>query len=544
MKKTIAILLVAVLAVSSVFAGFSGKATVGLGYNWETKEYGFSNGTGFDVDVDLTTAEADKVAEGDIYAGIKATMGVKVANQAKQDKGLELWNSKDKADKNYGLGLFLKVAEAYVAGENWKVSITGTQGATSYAKSFTTHKEAVEDVFGNKTTDTKDVADDVTGAFAFNKAPGVTVEVAGYKASVGFNGSEDAKREAKIDVLTYTEIKKDGQVIGNVINGTEESAKKELGKFFNYNVLVETPSYDVNGLSLQAAVGASRKVDNYKSDTKEGSVGVKDLLGLKLPVPKFYQFALNTSAKVGYSTDALSVAVAADLDMIQYGEKDTIITYKSPFEANKNLAIIVDDTLYTYFDASAKVAFAPVTVDAYYGLDGYVAKLFKDAPSKQKTVAHTLSAQVTTDLAAFDLPVKVTVWGKDILNTMDYGAKAEVTIDAIKLGVNGGYVIDPELVKKFSDENLGKYYLGADVEYTNDLFTAKAGVGFNSYVAKGLENAAQLTLKASVESEAIIPGATLKLAYGAADGDQNLLKDQKKVAQNLGKVEATCTIKF
>ena len=131
MKKTIAILLVAVLAVSSVFAGFSGKATVGLGYNWETKEYGFSNGTGFDVNVDLATEEADKVAEGDIYAGIKATMGVKVANQA-GTKGSLVWNSKDKAAANYGLGLFLKVAEAYVAGENWKVSITGTQGATSY----------------------------------------------------------------------------------------------------------------------------------------------------------------------------------------------------------------------------------------------------------------------------------------------------------------------------------------------------------------------------------------------------------------------------
>ena len=129
---------------------------------------------------------------------------------------------------------------------------------------------------------------------------------------------------------------------------------------------------------------------------------------------------------------------------------------------------------------------------------------------------------------------------------MDYGAKAEVTIDAIKLGVKGGYVIDPILAKKIADENFGKYYLGADVEYTNDLFTAKAGVGFNSYVAKGLEKAAQLTLSASVESSAIIPGATLKLAYGAAKNDQNLLKDQIALqpAQNLGKVDATCTIKF
>ena len=523
MKKTIAILLVAVLAVSSVFAGFSGKATVDLEYNWETKEYGFSNGTGFDVDVDLATAEADKVAEGDIYAGIKATMGVKVANRAAKDadKGIYIWDS---ADKNtYGVGLFLKVAEAYVAGENWKVAITGTQGATSYAKSFTTHKEAVKDVFGNETTDTKDVADDVTGSlFAFNKAPGVTVEVAGYKASVGFNGSEKETNTVKYKKPV---VDNDGK-----FTGTFTEVEELVGKYFNYNALVETPSYDVNGLTLQAAVGASRKVDNYGAYSVELKKIKFEGREVYIPVsitPKYYDLAINTSAKVGYATDNLSVAVAADYDAVKY---------------NKD-----DNTIISYFDASANVKFAPVTVDAYYGLNGYNAKMLDNAPAKYKTLAHTLSAQVATDLAAFDLPVKVTVWGKDILNTMDYGAKAEVTIDAIKLSVNGGYVIDPLYVKKFLDQNVGKYYLGADVEYTNDLFTAKAGVGFNSYVGKDVKDAAQLILSASVESSAIIPGATLKLAYGAAKDPQNLLKDQITLlqpAQNLGKVEATCTIKF
>ena len=462
MKKTIAILLVAVLAVSSVFAGFSGKATVGLGYNWETKEYGFSNGTGFDVDVDLATAEADKLAEGDIYAGIKATMGVKVANRALNDKGTGLWDS---ADKNtYGVGLFLKVAEAYVAGENWKVSITGTQGATSYAKSFETEKEVVKDVFGNETTDKKDVADDLTGdLFALNKAPGVTAEVAGFKASVGFNGSN-----------------KKGQ------------------EFFNYNAFLETPEFSFDGLTLQAAVGASRNIDP--------SLTADDI------AKKFHDFALNTSAKVGYATDALSVAVAADFDAVK---KD------------KN-----SDTITPYFDASAKVAFNPVTVDAYYGLNGKIAKDTEGLSTKQKLVAHKLSAQVATDLAAFDVPVKLTVYGKDMLNVKDYGAKAEVAIDAIKLGANGGYEFEAK-----------KYYLGASVEYAHDLFTAKAEVGFNNVVDK--KDAAQLTLKASVESDAIIPGATLKLAYGAADDvKQNLLKDQKPVDQSIGKVDATCTIKF
>ena len=514
MKKTIAILLVAVLAASSVFAGFSGKATVGLGVNHETKAYGFTNGTGFDVNVDLTTAESEKVAEGDIYAGIKATMGVKVANKvAGINKGTSLWDSADKG--TYGVGLFLKVAEAYVAGDNWKVSITGTQGATSYAKSFTTHKEAVKDAFGNETSDTKDVADDLTGDYGlFNKAPGVTAEVAGYKVSLGFNGTKDA--------TTTKNFKYSNNPSATAVTKGDYT----VGKYYNYNVLVETPEYDLNGVSLQVAAGASRKLDNYVPADKWGEAAAFN--GVYM-LPKFYQLAVNTSAKVGYSTDKLSVAVAADYDAIKYGEKETQL---------------VSDKLFNYFDSSVKVVYAPVTVDAYYAINGYLADMLKNAPkSNYKLLAHTLSAQVTTDLAAFDLPVKVTVWGKDVLNTKDFGAKAEVTVDAFKVSANGGYVIDATNTK--AAELVGKYYVGADAEYKNDLFTAKAGVGFNSFVGKNVKDAAQLTASASIESDVVVPGATLKLAYSAADKDQNILKGQtNNKAYNLGKLEATCTIKF
>ncbi len=519
MKKTIAILLVAVLAVSSVFAGFSGKATVGLGVNHETKAYGFTNGTGFDVNVDLTTAESEKVAEGDIYAGIKATMGVKVANKVAGDdkKGTSLWDSADKG--TYGVGLFLKVAEAYVAGDNWKVSITGTQGATSYAKSFTTHKEAVKDAFGNTTSDTKDVADDVTGDYGlFNKTPGVTAEVYGYKVSLGFNGNKNpsATNEFKYTSDPFVDPVKTTKVVG---------------KYYNYNVLVETPEYDLNGLSLQVAAGASRKLDNYVPAEKWGEAAKVTFNGTSAYVlPKFYQLAVNTSAKVGYSTDKLSVAVAADYDAIKYGEKNT----------NG-----VSDKLFNYFDSSVKVVYAPVTVDVYYAYNGFMAE-FVNAyrlDSKYNLWANTLHAQVTTDLAAFDLPVKVTVWGKDVLNTKDFGAKAEVTVDAFKVSANGGYLIDAKNTK--AAELVGKYYVGADAEYKNDLFTAKAGVGFNSFVGKDVKDAAQLTASASIESDVVVPGATLKLAYSAADNDQNILKGQTNNKDyNLGKLEATCTIKF
>ena len=45
MKKILSIALVALLAASTVFAGFTGKASVGLGYNFQDESYGMSNST-------------------------------------------------------------------------------------------------------------------------------------------------------------------------------------------------------------------------------------------------------------------------------------------------------------------------------------------------------------------------------------------------------------------------------------------------------------------------------------------------------------------
>ena len=81
MKKTIAILLVAVLAAGSVFAGFSGSANVKAGYDLQNKEYGFfGNGTNVKFDLSLGKEDAEKVAEGEVYASIKASLEAKIAN--------------------------------------------------------------------------------------------------------------------------------------------------------------------------------------------------------------------------------------------------------------------------------------------------------------------------------------------------------------------------------------------------------------------------------------------------------------------------------
>ena len=75
-KSLLATLLVAILASSMVFAGFSGNATVGAFYDFDTNYYGMSNGTSVNFDLALGTEDVDKKAEGDIYASIKATLSL------------------------------------------------------------------------------------------------------------------------------------------------------------------------------------------------------------------------------------------------------------------------------------------------------------------------------------------------------------------------------------------------------------------------------------------------------------------------------------
>ena len=55
MKKILSIALVALLAASTVFAGFTGKASVALGYNFQDASYGMSNSTETKVTVEATT---------------------------------------------------------------------------------------------------------------------------------------------------------------------------------------------------------------------------------------------------------------------------------------------------------------------------------------------------------------------------------------------------------------------------------------------------------------------------------------------------------
>ena len=436
MKKTIAILLVAVLAAGSVFAGFSGSATVTAGYNFETGEYGFfKNGNNVKVNIDLDTQSAEKAAEGDVYASIKAAFAVKAINNTFDGDKFGNVDLKAKA--------FLK--EAKINGSNWYVSIKGLMSSyPDFAKSAVdSYKDFNNDwdwdyVAGDKV----DTAASYKPGYA--KAPGVEIGYADFVAGVGLNKSAS----------------------GTVATG-----------------YVKTPEFAFDAVKAQAAVVASKAAG---SSTKN----------------------LGVSAKASYATDVLSASVATDV------------------------GFAIADQTKVNADVAANFKYDFVTVDAYYGTLA-TTKMTYDEATKTKTYSTTknlLSAKLVTDLNGFNVPVKLTVTGKDLINKQNLSGAVEVKVaEGLTVKANGGYVVAD---KKIS--------LGASVEYKAAAFTAKAAAGYN-WVLDATK--AQLTASASVETDVLVPGATLKLAYGAADNDQNLLADQA-IAQDFGKVVASATIKF
>lgn len=129
-EKILSIALVALLDASTAFAGFSGKATLSLGYDTTSKAYGMANGKGTSATVELAAEPAEVVGEGDIYAGIKGTMQVAVKPSAKGE-AISIYDS----TKGEGFGIWFSVKEAYVAGADWKVNILGGKCAPDYAVS-------------------------------------------------------------------------------------------------------------------------------------------------------------------------------------------------------------------------------------------------------------------------------------------------------------------------------------------------------------------------------------------------------------------------
>ena len=220
--------------------------------------------------------------------------------------------------------------------------------------------------------------------------------------------------------------------------------------------------------------------------------------------------SIGASAQIAFAQDAFSAKAAADFG----------------FEN-------VDGESAVHFDVAGNVKYDFVSADIYYVDYAKVTtySLVGWAPVKDsKEYENLLSAKATLDLASFDVPVSLTIKGKDLINSQDLSASAKITVsDAVKVTIGGGYNIKSE-----------KISASAGVEYSAEKFTASADVSFS---IKG--ETKTLVPTVVVSSDALINGATVELSWKPnTDGTNSTTTNLLDKDADYGKFYATVKLGF
>ncbi len=479
MKKISAVLLIAVLAGGLVFAGISGNAELGFGGNLDTHEFGFiTKSTNVTFNIDLATADAAAKADGDVYAEINGSVKLYLTDG---EKGLD--SNGDPVwpivDVSTGKGIALGVVA--------EITTAKIAGADWYVSLLGVPggpdfaKSAID-------TYTIEKQYDKLGLVKKDQTKNATYSVA-YKKAPG------------------VEVGFAGYKVGFGLKGKigEGDDFKTVAKNTNGTLYVATPDYALaDGMSLQVAAVASQ----------ETGANVR---------------AFGGSAKFAFESDSVKASVATDIGYNMLGAE------KEKFGA----------------DVALNVAVAPVAVDVYYATKAKTGEK-PDTDPKDTVASYTtnlVSAKVVADMNSFDVPVKLTVTGKDLIAKQDIALAAEVGVmENLTITAKGGYVIanngrEGDEVKtpvEFNDtvKRKGKWSAGADVKYAADAFTVKAGFGLSQVKDADL----QIKANASVETAALIPGATLKLAWAGDDLTDKIAGDHDN--GNLGKVVASVKVAF
>ena len=532
MKKTIAILLVAMMAVGSAFATFSGEAKIEAGLNLDNGNFGFldqSNTLKLDVDfstLDVDTTPVETVAEDgtvtpapSVYASVKASLRAWLFNG---EKG----SAADDPMGDVKPFVAVDLAEATIGGENWSVSILEMPGMADYATSAIdtyTVKGKVDDYGFTKA----DFSGNYSYSAAFEKAPGVKADIFGYTVGLGVKG----------DLNGFT------------LDGLNDS--------MNVAAYVATPEYDFSGLTAQVAAGYSYKsvADFYGEDHytpgaddwegeildvdasiateynakkkayddavaalekaiaayKDGSGTAQKVTGAqsavgdakdaydvyvnqqiaagKITAKSYDGFAktnsIALSGKIGYTNDLISASVAADL-----GYNITDKEFGADVAANFTYDFLSVDA---YYATKAKSGEGKVGGwDTTFNKDKQTYTVAYNADKwGNKYAENVLSAQVKTDLNSFGIPVSITLATKDLLHKVDLGATVEVApIEGLKVTVGGGYVVDTiDAYNKdawyeangkteafLKDKFLGQWKVNASAEYDFGFAKVAAGV--------------------------------------------------------------------
>jgi hypothetical protein len=450
-----------------LFADLSGTATFShsfVDFDSDNLTFGMDNSEEFDVSLDLFSETVEAMGEGDVYASINATLTVSLLEESTGDGVDEDTTDSDTASNDLGYYDIDFDYDAYVMGDGWALNIASVMDPVDYAADIT-------------------ALDDDDDAYNYSVA-----------------GNTIAGVSLALDDL--------GTVTFGLANG-QLKALKETDIYLG----AETASMEL-AEGLTAKVGATVLYDNELD------------IDYNNPDDDFnFNFEAGLSAMVDYVMDDMTVSFAIDggLDNFVGPAMDTFLSVETG-----------DLSLSAYY--GTENANADFDFDETSGLDNSNAQKVYDDDQDPSTdedddlysVSNLLNLVVDYDFASLDLPLSVNLTALDIINTQDFDAQIDYSVnDMLSPYVTAGYEFDTDV-----------WCVGAGVTYTTDMYTADASVSYDKNM--------MLAMAASVESTTLVDGATLTLSWDDAD---DLLKksvdsDPTDPDANYGSVSFTCEIAF
>lgn len=603
MKKFSVVLLVAVLAVSSVFAALTGFVQAKYTINFDAGTFAYSDPTSVDdltAKLSFDTVGAAKKGNGKAYVDAAASFAFTA--EGISDGG------------RYGLsrlGYFqLAVDKLTIVGEDWTWNLLEAEEVGGYAdSSLDFHKWYRNDHMKGNVEDKKAVKrtyTDLAKTTKSNYSTTVKDDYADYAKKVAYGAAFDFVGDSDVFGTTF---KKGGYTVALAANGHVGEYTTKSSQIFYFGV--ESKEFELGDATVQAAFGTS-----YRDDAENDA---EDL------------WTLGASFKAAYATDDVSVSVATD-QMINTNGHET--AKKGPVTPVYNGDVLVKATV---GPVSADVFFAKNAVSKKgddkgfkweYGVEDlaptsttdyskdYADKYFKNSSNKryfsdqglykQNIVKNLFSFQVKADLNEFDIPATVTfqalnmindakifnvladaklgdlslsVYAKDLLASYDKiyveqkAGYKKADYDGTyyywkengssqKLGIDAAYVVDEALsVKAGFFAQLGQRKIGANVgaTYVADLFTADASLAAEFFCASKDEVAKiktddpnlaadewnKMQLIVGAKSDKLVDGAVLSIEYKSGNLIDNLKGEYDfQNGQQAGKLTTKCKVTF
>ena len=492
MKKTIAILLVAIMAVSSVFAldaTLSGKFTSKLAYDFDKNWLGFTEP---DNKLALTLALSTETAnEGDIYALVKADMNLVLEAENDEGKGL---TEEGLFDKLNGDDSKFEISEVGIYGQGWNLSILKAAEMTKYAKGWETYNDGDDNV-------------DLKAPVSFKDDLGVTFTLdnifkAGFSVDAKFdeNGGKNFLAWASTDDLN---------IAGIVVNGAVGITRD----------VTAASDFTYLGIGLEAG---------YENDSLSATVASDMSIGIPTEKNVDATFDLDVAANVNYADMVTVDAYYASQTMLGYSVDEDATDPTKYFDGSDDI-----DTYAVELKYDSANPFDNIT-GLGRGFIGY--------PGSENGIEDYLSAKVGFDMNAFDVPVKLTLAAMDLINNPYFDLEAAVTVAGFDIKAYAGYQhLD---LSDYIGVKFNNIHVGGEVAYTIDpVGKIFAKTTFLSFIPDVKDADAQnaMSLELGLENTTLVSGATLKAGYKTANiiGGDNALIDQIK-----GEVYVSATIEF